>query len=87
MLAAHQGQENVYIHQAGNSKQQLQTKTPGARFPKTPLRIPLNDENATHGFGAKGVLTNKGNNENNLTVGKGGKTGKQAMVTPAGKVS
>ncbi|KAK4164925.1 hypothetical protein QBC43DRAFT_261463 [Cladorrhinum sp. PSN259] len=87
MLAAHRDQENVYIHQAGNSKQQLQAKTPGARFPKTPLKVPLNDENTNHGFGGKSVLRTKGNNENNLTVGKGGngmgKSGKQALITPA----
>jgi hypothetical protein len=89
MLAAHHDQENVYTHQAGASKQQLQAKTPGARYPKTPLKIPLNDENTNHGFGGKSVLRGKGNNENVLTVGKGGngmgKTGKQAMVTPAGE--
>ncbi|KAK4230372.1 hypothetical protein QBC38DRAFT_40720 [Podospora fimiseda] len=85
MLAAHRDQENVYIHQAGNSKQQA--KTPGARFPKTPLKVPLNDENTNHGFGGKSVLQTKGNKENNLTVGKGGnglgKPGKQALMTPA----
>ncbi|KAK3297455.1 uncharacterized protein B0H64DRAFT_124441 [Chaetomium fimeti] len=87
MLAAHHDQENVYTHQAGASKQQLQAKTPGARFPKTPLKVPLNDENSNHGFGGKSVLRGKGNNENTLTVGKGanglGKSGKSAMVTPA----
>ena len=89
MLAAHHDQENVYTHQAGASKQQLQAKTPGARYPKTPLKVPLNDENANHGFNGKSVLRGKGNNENTLTVGKGanglGKSGKMAMVTPAGK--
>ncbi|KAH6640981.1 hypothetical protein F5144DRAFT_484001 [Chaetomium tenue] len=87
MLAAHHDQENVYTHQAGASKQQLQAKTPGARFPKTPLKVPLNDENSNHGFGGKSALRGKGNNENILTVGKGanglGKSGKSAMVTPA----
>ncbi len=90
MLAAHHDQENVYTHQAGASKQQLQAKTPGARYPKTPLKVPLNDGNANnHGFNGKSVLRGKGNNENVLTVGKGGngfaKSGKQAMVTPAGE--
>jgi hypothetical protein len=89
MLAAHHDQENVYTHQAGASKQQLQAKTPGARYPKTPLKVPLNDENANHGFNGKSVLRGKGNNENTLTVGKGanglGKLGKMAMVTPAGE--
>ncbi|KAK4039810.1 hypothetical protein C8A01DRAFT_46770 [Parachaetomium inaequale] len=87
MLAAHHDQENVYTHHAGASQQQLQAKTPGARYPKTPLKVPLNDENANHGFNGKSVLRGKGNNENTLTVGKGanglGKSGKMAMVTPA----
>ncbi|KAK4157204.1 hypothetical protein C8A00DRAFT_11971 [Chaetomidium leptoderma] len=87
MLAAHHNQENVYTHQAGASKQQLQAKTPGARYPKTPLKVPLNDENANHGFNGKSVLRGKGNNENTLTVGKGGngvgKSGKLGLVTPA----
>ncbi|KAK0626853.1 hypothetical protein B0T14DRAFT_534923 [Immersiella caudata] len=82
MLAAHQEQENVYTHQAGASKQLLQAKTPGARFPKTPLKVPLNDENANRGFGGKSALRTKGNNENTTTVGKGGKSGR-AMMTPA----
>ncbi|KAK0739277.1 hypothetical protein B0T21DRAFT_391484 [Apiosordaria backusii] len=76
MLAAHHDQENVYMHQAGGSNKQLQAKTPGARYPKTPLKIPLNDENANHGFGGKGLLQTKGNNGL-------GKSGKQALVTPA----
>ncbi|KAL2025011.1 hypothetical protein VTK56DRAFT_13 [Thermocarpiscus australiensis] len=87
MLAAHHDQENLFAHQAGASKQQLQAKTPGARFPKTPLKVPLNDENANYGLGGKSVLRTKGNNENVATVGKGGnglgKSGKQAMITPA----
>jgi hypothetical protein len=89
MLAAHHDQENLFTHQAGASKQQLQAKTPGARYPKTPLKVPLNDENANHGFNGKSVLRGKGNNENILTNGKGGnglgKSGKLDMVTPAGK--
>jgi hypothetical protein len=88
MLAAHHDQENLYTHQAGASKQQLQAKTPGARYPKTPLKVPLNDENANHGFGGKSILQTKGNNENVVTAGKGGnglgKFGKPAVVTPAG---
>ena len=66
MLRAHQDQENlVSIHQATAATKQhgttrtLQPKTPGARYPKTPLKIPLNDENAVRGLGGKSVLTNK----------------------------
>ncbi|KAK0720505.1 hypothetical protein B0H67DRAFT_576473 [Lasiosphaeris hirsuta] len=84
MLATHHNQENVYTHQTGASKQQLQAKTPGARYPKTPLKVPLNDENTHHGFGGKSVLRTKGNNENIVTIGRGGKSGKANMVTPAG---
>ncbi len=41
MLAAHRDQENrVLAHQAGGtSKQQFQAKTPGARYPITPLKV------------------------------------------------
>ncbi|KAL2122317.1 hypothetical protein VTJ04DRAFT_2772 [Mycothermus thermophilus] len=87
MLAAHHDQENRYALQANAPKQQLQAKTPGARYPKTPLKVPLNDENAARVFNGKGVLQGKGNNENTITLGKGanglGKTGKLAAVTPA----
>lgn len=81
MLAAHHDQENVYVHQAGASNKQLGAKTPGARYPKTPLKIPLNDENANHGLGGGkgGLLQTKGNN--GLV-----KSGKQALMTPAGEL-
>ncbi|KAK3378558.1 hypothetical protein B0H63DRAFT_480245 [Podospora didyma] len=89
MLAAHRDQENLLSHQAAaaSSKQQLQSKTPGARYPKTPLKVPLNDENTNHGFGGKSVLRTKGNNENIATVGKGGnglgKATRSNLMTPA----
>lgn len=66
MLRAHQDQENlVSIHQANAASKQhgttraLQPKTPGARYPKTPLRVPLNDENVVRGLGGKSILANK----------------------------
>ncbi|KAK3325436.1 hypothetical protein B0H66DRAFT_599598 [Apodospora peruviana] len=88
MLAPHrEDQENRFSHQTGPSKQQLHSKTPGARYPKTPLKVPLNDENANRGFGGKSALRTKGNNENITTVGKGtiglGKTNRANIVTPA----
>ncbi|RFU36141.1 hypothetical protein B7463_g204, partial [Scytalidium lignicola] len=49
----------------------LQPKTPGNRFPKTPLKIPLHDENAPAGFGGKSVLKTKGKDKN-------------AFITPLG---
>ncbi|KAJ9142679.1 hypothetical protein NKR23_g6973 [Pleurostoma richardsiae] len=87
MLAAHDQENRVFGQQAGAAaKQQLQPKTPGARYPKTPLKVPLNDENANYGLG-KSVLGAKlgGGNENVMTIGKGGNagaTGKANWVTP-----
>ncbi|KLU92271.1 hypothetical protein MAPG_11217 [Magnaporthiopsis poae ATCC 64411] len=58
---------------------QLTAKTPGALYPKTPLKVPLNDENTTTVFG-KGMTGNqsKHGNENVRTVGKG----KAILATP-----
>ncbi|KAK0636292.1 hypothetical protein B0T17DRAFT_613049 [Bombardia bombarda] len=87
MLAAHRDQENRVVSQAGSSKPQLQARTPGVRYPKTPLKVPLNDENMIRGFGGKSALRTKGNNENVTTIGKGGnglgKSGKSNFATPA----
>lgn len=76
MLALHHDQENRV--------RTLQPKTPGARYPKTPLKVPLNDENAPHGLGGKSILRPKNNNENMTTVGKAGKS---SFVTPARRFS
>lgn len=83
MFAAHDQENLVSIHQtAANNKQlnqnngarALQPKTPGARYPKTPLKIPLNDENVVRGFGGgKSVLAGKTNGD------------KSQWVTPAGE--
>ncbi|KAK3374076.1 hypothetical protein B0T24DRAFT_529372 [Lasiosphaeria ovina] len=87
MLAAHNDQENLFSRQAGGVKQQLQSKTPGARYPKTPSKVPLNDENTNHGFPGKSALRTKGNNENVATISKGGnalgKANKSNLMTPA----
>ncbi|KAH0541920.1 hypothetical protein FGG08_003640 [Glutinoglossum americanum] len=58
-------------------------KTPGARAPKTPFKIPLNDENATGRGGGKSVMkpVNK-TNENSVTSGTAG--GGTSFVTPLG---
>lgn len=92
MLAARDQENLAYSHHAGAaSKPQnqgmrhIQPKTPGARFPKTPLKVPLNDENTNAGFGGKSMLRTKGNNENIATIGKGGNgLGKSNLVTPLG---
>lgn len=83
MFAAHDQENLASIHQAtANNKQQgrittrgLQPKTPGARYPKTPLKLPLNDENAARGLGGKSVIASKANVD------------KSQWVTPAGELS
>ncbi|CAA9962348.1 hypothetical protein PTMSG1_05724 [Pyrenophora teres f. maculata] len=58
-------------------------KTPGNKAPKTPFKIPLNDEN-TINIAGKSVLQTKGKG-NELFVSKnGGKTDETAFMTPAG---
>lgn len=86
MLAARVDQEN-FVHgqqTAAAAKplnqniRGLQAKTPGHKAPKTPFKVPLNDENATYGGGKTFLKTN----------GKIGATGKKvtldknAFVTP-----
>ncbi|CAN8095948.1 unnamed protein product [Discula destructiva] len=64
MFATHDQENLVSVHQtAAATKQQqqnartLQPKTPGARYPKTPLKIPLNDVRGFgRGAGGKHVL-------------------------------
>ena len=87
MLAARDQENLVYgHHQAAAAKPlnqgRLQPKTPGNKYPKTPLKIPLNDENAPVGFGGK---SGKGNGLENLMTGKGATFDKNAFVTPMGK--
>ncbi len=89
MLAARDQENRVFSHQAGAvaKQQNLQPKTPGARFPKTPLKVPLNDENATRVLGGKSVLGDRpgGGNENIRTVGRGAKGAEKSnLVTPLG---
>ena len=78
MLAARIDQENA-IHarqQAAAAKplnqgaKGLAPKTPGNRAPKTPGKIPLNDENEADKFGGKGKQ-------------QGGKAEKNLFQTPA----
>ncbi|KAL1855767.1 hypothetical protein VTK73DRAFT_8479 [Phialemonium thermophilum] len=82
MLAAHD-QENRVLGLGPSTKQQgpgtrpFPPKTPAARFPKTPLKVPLHDENAPTGWAGK----NK--NENAALGGKSaGARGKSHLVTP-----
>ncbi|RDW74122.1 hypothetical protein BP5796_07564 [Coleophoma crateriformis] len=80
MLAARDQENLVHGHQQvatskplNQSVRTLQPKTPGNRYPKTPLKIPIHDENAPVGLGGKSVLGAKG---------KG--LDKNAFVTPLG---
>lgn len=93
MLSARDQENLIHGHQqAALSKPLNQTtrnlppKTPSNKYPKTPLKVPLHDENAPGGFGGKSVLGTKGKGVENLA--KGAKNGttfdKKAFVTPMG---
>jgi hypothetical protein len=93
MLASRIDQENR-LHDRGaatGSKPLNAAKTPGhkAAPPKTPFRVPLNDENAiTRGAGAgpaggkNSAMKTGAKGENVMTVGK--KMLNSAFITPAG---
>ncbi|PGH27867.1 hypothetical protein AJ80_00417 [Polytolypa hystricis UAMH7299] len=93
MLAARDQENLVHAHQTAAAAKpmnqglrQLQPKTPGNRAPKTPFKIPLNDENNPLAFGG-GKRTVKGGNtqnENLLRPGKDGMGDRNAFVTPLG---
>lgn len=57
-------------------------KTPGVKAPKTPFKVPLNDENVTK---QAGKANGKGNENLLVTSKKGGKLDDNAFVTPAGE--
>ncbi|KAM3078545.1 hypothetical protein ACMFMG_006417 [Clarireedia jacksonii] len=85
MLAARDQENLVHGHQQvaaskplNQSTRGLQPKTPGNKFPKTPLKVPLNDENAPTGFGGKGTGKGKGLGGKDVTIDK------NAFITPMG---
>ena len=93
MLAARDQENLVHGHQAAAASKplnqgtrQLAPKTPG-NAPKTPFRLPLNDENNAGGLGGgKGVLKTHGKGNANTILGaKGGD--KNAFVTPMGTIN
>ena len=93
MLTARDQENLIHGHQAlAASKPLNQTsqrlappKTPGNRFPKTPMRIPLNDENAPTGGGKRLALGTKGKGTENMPVtGKKAQLDKSAFITPMG---
>lgn len=80
MFAARDQENLVARHHNGTVLKQQQNGQLGSRFPKTPIRVPLNDENAGHVKGAKSI-TAKGNE--NATTSKGLKgLGESSFVTP-----
>lgn len=89
MLAARDQENLVHGHQQvaaakplNQTVRSLQPKTPGTRYPKTPLKVPLHDENSLSGFGGK---PGGGNGMENLGTSKMGSTlDKNAFVTPMG---
>lgn len=89
-MLAFRDQENlVHAHQTvaaskplNQGVKQLQPKTPGARAPKTPFKVPLNDENDPLAFGKKTV---KGTGKGTVKQSQNTKISvKDAFVTPAG---
>ncbi|KAH1500323.1 hypothetical protein LV164_003133 [Aspergillus fumigatus] len=83
MLALRDQENLVHAHQTvaaakplNHGLKQLQPRTPGARAPKTPFKVPLNDENDPLAFGKKTVKAGK-QKEN-------AKPAKDAFVTPLG---
>ena len=93
-LAARDQENAVHHLQAGAAGKSLHAglgglnaKTPGNKAPKTPFKVPLNDENAPNKAG-KSVLKTAGKPSENLfmTGKKGGKLDENAFVTPAGTI-
>ncbi|KAL7817030.1 hypothetical protein V8C44DRAFT_322310 [Trichoderma aethiopicum] len=77
MLAAHREQENRVLSRQVPAKQQ--PKTPGMRYPKTPIGVGRGDENALAGFAVKSTLQgaiNLGENQKLIS--------KKPVMTPAG---
>jgi len=94
ILAANDQENLVHSLQAGAAGKSLNAglkgfsaKTPGNKAPKTPFKLPLNDENAIFKAGKSVLKTNGKGNENFLMTGKkGGKLDENAFVTPAGEL-
>lgn len=84
MLALRDQENLVHTHQTvaaakplNHGVKQLQPRTPGARAPKTPFKVPLNDENDPLAFGKKTAKAAGKQKENT-------KPAKDAFVTPLG---
>ncbi|ORY72010.1 uncharacterized protein BCR38DRAFT_405024 [Pseudomassariella vexata] len=86
MLVARDQENLVAHHHNGVALKQQQARTPGARYPKTPAKIPLNDENANHMVGgAKSILGGRTKGNENAMTSKGLKgADKSNFITPMG---
>lgn len=97
MLAARDQENLVHSHQTAavakslnQGVRSLQPKTPGNIAPKTPFRVPLNDENNPLAFGGLGKQTVagprfQGQKENVIRqAGKDGLQDKRPLATPMG---
>ncbi|KAI9819062.1 MAG: hypothetical protein M1832_004104 [Thelocarpon impressellum] len=96
MLAARDQENLLHGRQTAAAAKQLNQnqpgknlapKTPGIKVPRTPFKLPLNDENAPVGLGGKTVLKTNGKGNENGVPGtkKGGPAlDKNAFVTPMG---
>ncbi|KAI1498579.1 hypothetical protein F5X99DRAFT_393226 [Biscogniauxia marginata] len=83
MLAARNQENLVYSHQNGAAlKQQQQGQR--TKYPNTPIKVPLKDENAAHAIGgAKSVLGARSRGNENAMTSKGQKgLDKSNFVTP-----
>jgi hypothetical protein len=75
----HAQQTTAAAKPLNQSIKSLQPKTPGTRAPKTPFKVPLNDENDPLAFGKRTVKAN-GNVNGNST-----KLAKDVFLTPLGE--
>ena len=96
MLAARDQENLVHGQQAAAASKplnqgvrQLAPKTPANRPPKTPFKLPLNDENGAVALGGGKLGLNtvgRGNENIIMTAKKGGLGDKNAFVTPMGRL-
>ncbi|KAF1987808.1 hypothetical protein K402DRAFT_420153 [Aulographum hederae CBS 113979] len=91
-FVAHDQENLVHGHQVAAAAKPLNqgtkafgAKTPAPKAPKTPFKVPLNDENAAGRTGKNLKDNGKGNaNILALTSKKGGNADENAFITPAG---
>ncbi|KAI1636913.1 hypothetical protein F4809DRAFT_606905 [Biscogniauxia mediterranea] len=84
MLAARNQENLVYSHQNGAALKQQQQQGQRSKYPNTPIKVPLKDENATNAVGgAKSVLGGRSRVNENVLTSKGQKgLDKSNFVTP-----